>query len=382
MQTKLRQLAFTSALLYLAVIPAHAEYKVKINDQSHVVAGFWMQGWYQFTGEERAGRGVSDFILRRGYFSLRGEVTPWFGAFVHIAADRVGQDGLDQPSVGLGSGIALRDAWITLRLHEAVQVQAGRMYVPFTRQFGTTSTKSMLTTDLPFLQGGVRGNIFYAGKVGRDDGVTVWGNPLDGLLQYRFMVSEGVEGANNPHDRQRFAGRLALNLLDPEPGWFKQGTYLGEKKVLAFGFGADYQPELTLNGTPGMNNFAWTLDMFLDHPAGRGAVTAEASYIDIHNSSQTHNLSTLSSGDDGRAWYLQGGYLLPGQLGKGRLQPYFRYEAVSVTGKEITNFYSGGLNYYIRGHNAKFSLDYSFVDQTAGGRPDQPVITAQLAIGF
>jgi len=102
----------------------------------------------------------SPFILRRNYFSLRGEPAPWLGAFTHIASDRIGQDGLDQPSLGLGSGIAFRDAWVVVRLHEGLNLQLGRMYVPLTRNYGTTSAKSLLTADLPFLQGGIRGNIF------------------------------------------------------------------------------------------------------------------------------------------------------------------------------------------------------------------------------
>ena len=42
-------------------------------------------------------------------------------------------------------------------------------------------------------RGGERGNVFFANKVGRDDGVTFWGNPSDGLIQYRLMMAEGVE---------------------------------------------------------------------------------------------------------------------------------------------------------------------------------------------
>ncbi len=342
--------------------------------------GFWMQGWYQFTGKEQLGE--NDFILRRMYLSASGDVAPWLGAFVHVASDRIGQDGLDQPSVGLGSGIAIRDAWIVFRLHDALNIQAGRMYVPLTRQYGTTSTKNMLTTDLPFLQGGVRGNIFYASKVGRDDGVTVWGNPLNGLLQYRFMVSEGVEGASNPHDSQRFVGRVSVNFLEAERGWFNQGTYLGQKKVLSVGIGADYQPKLALGGTQEMDNRVLLVDMFLDYPLKAGALTVESSYGDIQHATQTHNLSHLARGRNGKTWYVQGGYLLPGALGEGRLQPYVRHELVSVMDGGTTHFYTAGLNYYLRGHNAKVSFDYSFVNQEAGGRPDQPVVTVQAAIGF
>jgi len=344
--------------------------------------GCWTQVWYQYVEHgKKDGGDLNDFMARRFYLYLKGDVTPYFSFFTHIAADRIGQEGLDRPSLGLGSGIAVRDLWITLKLNEALKIQAGRMYVPLTRNYGTTSTKCMLTTDLPFLQGGIRGNIFYAQKVGRDDGVTIWGNPLDGLLQYRFMVSEGVENDDNPDDNLRFAGRVAVNLLEPEKGWFNKGTYLGKKKVLSLGFGYDTQMDLTLNGREDQDNRVWTADVFFDHPLGEGAVTVEAAYIDIQNCTQTHNFSELAAGDDAENWYIQSGYLLPGKVGPGRIQPYMRYEAVYIDDKDDTEFMSAGLNYFVKGHNAKISLDYTYVEQESD-RDDQSIATFQLAVGF
>ncbi|MBW1670988.1 MAG: porin [Deltaproteobacteria bacterium] len=344
--------------------------------------GCWTQVWYQYVEHgKKDGGDLNDFMARRFYLYLKGDITPYFSFFTHIAADRVGQEGLDRPSLGLGSGIAFRDLWITFKLNEAFKIQMGRMYVPLTRNYGTTSTKAMLTTDLPFLQGGVRGNIFYAQKVGRDDGMTIWGNPLDGLLQYRFMVSEGVENDDNPDDNLRFVGRMAVSLLEPEKGWFNKGTYLGKKKVLSLGFGYDTQNDLTLNGHEDQDNRVWTADVFFDHPLGGGAITVEAAYIDIQNCTQTHNFSELAAGDDAKNWYIQSGYLLPGKIGPGRFQPYVRYETVDVDDKDDTEFMGAGLNYYFKGHNAKISLDYTYVSQDSD-RDDQSIATFQLAVGF
>ena len=346
--------------------------------------GCWTQVWYQFVEDGKDDdTDLNDFMARRFYLYLKGDVTQYFSFFTHIAADRIGQDGLDRPSLGLGSGIAFRDLWITFKLNEAFKIQMGRMYVPLTRNYGTTSTKALLTTDLPFLQGGIRGNIFYAGKVGRDDGVTMWGNPLDGLIQYRFMVSEGVENDDNPDDNLRFVGRVAVNLLEPEKGWFNKGTYLGKKKVLSLGFGYDTQNDLTLNGREDQDNRVWTADVFFDHPLGDGAVTVEASYIDIQNCTQNLNYSELRAGEDAKNWYIQTGYLLPFQIGPGRIQPYARYEAVYVDAhdKDDSDYTSAGFNYYIKGNNAKISTDYTYVNN-GRNKNDQSIATFQLAVGF
>ena len=375
-------LAIVVAAGLIGFAPAGAEYKIAAADQTKAELSAWAQVWYQRVGEAQQDVRLNDFMLRRVYFSFKGEATPRLGFFTHLAADRVGQQGLDDPGVGLGSGIALRDAWISLNLGEAFKLQAGRMYVPLTRNYGTTSTKAMLTTDLPFLQGGIRGGIFYTNKVGRDDGLTLWGQP--GRFQYRLMVGEGVEGAKNPDDNLRFVGRLSLNLLEPETGWFNKGTYLGKKKVLAFSVGFDAQQNLALAGTALQDNLVWTADLFLEHPLGAGTADLEASYSHIGNSTQTHNLSALAAGDDARTGYVQAGYLFPGQLGSGRFQPYLRYEAISVVKKPDTGFYSGGFNYLVKGHDAKFSADYSLVNQEeeTPTRRDHGIATLQLAIGL
>ena len=151
---------------------------------------------------------------------------------------------------GLGSGLALRDGWINYKIAgDDLMVQVGRMYIPFTRNYGTTSTKSLLTADLDWGQGGLRSSIFYPSTIGRDDAITLWGNILEDKLQYRFMVGDGEENdAKNPDDTVRFAGRLSYNVFDPETNWFNAGTYLGSKHILALGMGVDFEQDLLIAG--------------------------------------------------------------------------------------------------------------------------------------
>lgn len=377
----------TSIVLSLAlwislICAANANATFEVNEKVTAEIGFWTQGWYQFVQNgSPTGSDVNDFMVRRAYLYLKGEVTPHFEFFTHIATDRLGQEGLHNSSLGLGSGVAFRDIWATFKINEAFKIQLGRMYVPLTRSFGTTSTKALLTTDLPFLQGGVRGNIFYESKVGREDGVTLWGNLVDGLLQYRVMTSEGVTGDLNSRDNLRFSGRIALNLLEPETGWFNQGTYLGKKKVLSLGFGYDTQRDLTLNGIDGQDNHVWTVDVFLDYPVRHGAITAEASYISIFNSTQSHGFSTLKAGEDAQNGYIQAGYLFSHTIGPGRTQPYVRYETIDIRHKGVTQFFTLGANYYVKDHDAKVSVDYTFVD-ARGDRSGQSLVTDQIAIGL
>lgn len=350
---------------------------------------FRAQGWYQGV-EDAAPDGdgaLNDFQLRRAYLSLAGQLTPKVGLFAHLAADRLGQQGLDVPSLGLGSGLAVRDAWVVFDIAAPFKVQVGRMYVPFTRAFGTESTFALLALDIPWTQGGVRGATFYPGKVGRDDGLVVWGNIAADRLQYRVGVSEGVEDAVNPSDSLRLSGRIALNLLEPETAWFNSGTYLGTKRVLAIGAGFDSQSDLTLAGRTGMDYRAWTIDAFLDYPVGRGAWTVEGAFLRTEKTPGAVPLTQILPGDDHRIAYLQAGYLLPHLRGPGRIQLYGRHERLDVDKRSDSTFSSLGVNYLLDDHQRKLTLDWTRVDQDGAPRgaavaSDRNLVTIQVAAGF
>ena len=341
--------------------------------------GYWGQAWYQYVNPE-AGEELNDFMIRRTYFSVKGTATPEISFFMHYAGDRIGQEGLDNSSYGLGTGLALRDAWVSYKiLGNDFMIQAGRMYIPFTRNYGTTSTKALLTTELDWGQGGIRSGIFYPSKVGRDDSVTLWGNVLEDRLQYRLMAGEGAESSTlNPDDNLRFAGRASFNFFDTETGWFNKGTNLGRKKILAIGGGFDYQQDLVW-GDKQDDYTAYTADIHLDMPMGAGAVTADAAYIGVENAVNPITSSDLTAGTDGD--------IITGQLGflfNRNIQPFVHAEVImpDASGAEDTNVYGAGLNYYIKGLANKLTAEYTLVDSDNDDIGETDIITVQAAFGF
>jgi hypothetical protein len=137
----------------LCALPALCGVKTKIDDEKWFEVGARVQGWYQSVSEEKMLH-LNDFMVRRAYVYMQGQVAPKLTFFTHIAGDRLGQEGVDTPGSGLGTGFSLRDGWITYAPYEELKIQAGRMYVPFTRSFGTESMFALLTLDMPFVQGG------------------------------------------------------------------------------------------------------------------------------------------------------------------------------------------------------------------------------------
>jgi hypothetical protein len=368
----------------------------KKNDMSFG-AGWWGQAWYQYVSDMDTDKDgavddhLNDFLVRRSYFYLKGTVTPELSFFVHFAGDKLGMDEITNNSDdGLGSGIALRDGWVAYQLlGNDLKVQIGRMYVPFTRNYGTTSTKSLLTLDLDWGQAGLRSGIFYPSTIGRDDAVTLWGNILEDKLQYRFMVGDGEESdEKNPDDNMRFAGRLSYNFFDPETQWFNAGTYLGKKHVLALGAGFDTQQDLVVAGEKD-DYSAWTFDIHYDQPMVNGNnITFAFSYIDISHSANAISYTDFNAGDDGILVAAKAGYYLGSKIWQGNLQPYAQLQYIhsDESGDKDTLIYGGGLNYYINGPGNKLTLDLTSIDQERELADtfiqDHMMVTVQLAVGF
>ncbi len=361
-------------LFHLFTLPALSGVKTKLDDDRWFEVGARVQGWYQSVGEEDAAY-MHDFMVRRAYLYLQGQVAPKVTFFTHIAGDRLGQQGVDTPGSGLGTGISLRDGWVAYAPFEELKIQAGRMYVPFTRSFGTESTFALLTLDLPFMQGGVRGKGFFPCNVGRDDGVTVWGNLAKGIFQYRVGVFDGQQGTQNAGRSVRTAARISLNPLESEGQWFNKGNYLGAKKVLSFGLGFDRQADLKWAADrPTSDYSAWTTDVFFDHPIKSSAVNLEWSYTGIKNSQEL---------GDAKTWYLQGGFLAPAFTKAFRLQPYAKYESVYRDTAADTKYAGGGANLLFKQHDLKLTLEFNqVIPETGSAEKTKSIFTVQMQVGI
>ena len=361
-------------LTHLSVISALCGVKTKLDDDKWFEVGLRTQAWYQSVHEEDSPH-INDFMLRRVYFYLTGQAAKNLTFFTHIAGDRLGQEGVDVAGSGLGTGLSVRDAWIAYAPFNELKIQAGRMYIPFTRAFGTESTFTLLTLDLPLAQGGVRTKPFFPSNVGRDDGITVWGNLADSLFQYRVGVFDGQQGVQNTHKNPRAAARISFNPLESENQWFNKGNYLGTKKILSIGVGYDYQPDLKWATDRPMSDYsAWTTDIFFDHPVGSGAVNLEGSYSGIKNSQEL---------GDAKTWYVQGGCFMPPVVKSPRIQPYFKYESIYRNNAADTQYAGGGLNLLFRQHDIKLTVEYDKVlPESGSSEHSKSIFTVQMQVGI
>ena len=227
---------------------------------------------------------------------------------------------------------------------------------------------------------------------GRDDGGMVWGSLMDSKLAYSVGLFNGHNrGAANSNSGSKLmtAARLQYSFWDAEKGYYRNATYLGGKDVLTVG--ASLQSQAAGTGTaasPGDLKIS-NVDLLVEKKLAGGMVpTLEAGYYVYSLQKLDAGVGTNAGGlEGGKSRLITGALLFPQKVGWGQFQPFVRYQKFERTGMSAapntTN--SGtdyGVNYIIKGFNAKVSAVYSKLEDTsraaATQKRDQIVLGVQL----
>jgi len=190
-------------------------------------------------------------------------------------------------------------------------------------------------------------NGYPAVYAGRSDGAALWGQIDKGRLKYQAGLF-----TTNPatlSDQGIYAGRLTLNVLDPEPGYYNSSTYYGTKDILAVGGAIQYQK--LGGGTPDDKKdlLGFNVDLLFEKRlvaiSSGDTFTLEGAYYNFNKGSQGWSFFALAS------------YLVGAKLGIGQLQPMARYGQQTPTGGgDSTKTIDGGVNYIIDGHKTRLAL--------------------------
>jgi hypothetical protein len=259
----------------------------------------------------------------------------------------------DDPNAKLTPGMNIQDAFATAKaLGDALKIDVGYMLPPGAHNAlqGATSLYSWDYFNNSFRHS----NVFVstADPIGRDAGVQLRGLVLNDIIEYRVGLFQGRRENVNTTDVAarnmfRVAGRLQINLLDPETGFFYAGTYLGAKRVLSLGASYDFQDDYRHAGGDGL----------LDMPVGPGVLTAQAN-VSFWNGGNWVNLPRQT------ALMGEAGYLINAI----NLSPIARYEQRWVDNQtpavpdEIR--VGGGLAFWPYGHNINVKAFFTRVMPT------------------
>ncbi len=221
--------------------------------------------------------------------------------------------------------------------------------------------------EFPFVQ--AYPNIF----AGRDDGAAVWGQVGGGRFKYQVGVFQGVEGPANGSDHLLYAGRLTLNLLDPEPGYYNASTYYGEKDILAIAAVLMHQQDAAGTAGSGGDFLGWNVDvLFEKNLEDFGVFSLEGAYYeyDLDGEGCFTNACPSGTSVEGESWFVLVSHLLPWEVGvgpiSGKLKPLFWYQEYDHKFGGVQHQWELGLQYVIAGHNARVSLVYGRQDPGSG----------------
>jgi len=281
---------------------------------------------------------TSNLFIRRLRLMFGGQVTKNVTFFVETDSPNLGKTLVT--GTNIQPPMILQDAYAELKATSVFSVDAGLMFVPFSRNF-LQSAASLLPIDYgayTYSQSGPTES-----STGRDTGFQAKGYLLKDHLEYRIGAFQGRRDPAS-HREFRYAGRVQYNLLDPEVGFFYTGTYLGKKRIVSIGGAFDHQSDYG----------GYDLDVFVDHPVGAGAFTGQFDYNRLDGGTL---LRTLPKQDN---ILLELGYLIVAA----KLTPYVQVTSRNLIGEltgDETRISLGG-SYWLAGHNANIKAAYTRID--------------------
>jgi hypothetical protein len=202
--------------------------------------------------------------------------------------------------------------------------------------------------------------------VGRDNGVAYWGD--FGMLKVQVGVFDGetVNSAAADKSRLVYAGRLTMDLWEKESGYYINGTYFGDKDLLALGVATQSQDSKTTA----------SVDALMEKKLPNlGVVTIEAEY------NRDNGLTSATSSD---GWYGLAAYVFPVMVGIGKFQILGKYSWKTLDTRPVDDKLKTtevNLSYIIKSFSARVGFYYlNQKDQNLGTSPNEFGLKLQLQI--
>jgi hypothetical protein len=203
---------------------------------------------------------------------------------------------------------------------------------------------------------------------GRDDGIAYWGQ----YGKVKFSVGAfDVSGLTTGDSDVLLASRVQADFWDAEDGYYLNGTYYGEKDLLAVGVAAQTADA----------GDAYSIDFLLEKKLGNsGVITLESEYA-MYDGLGGYGTPVGSLYEKQDGWYVLGAYLFPGSAGPGKFQVLGKYGQAKFDFGPVDldqDTLELDLNYLIKTFNARISLYY--LDKSFD--PDVSGDTQTIGIGL
>jgi len=303
-----------------------------------------------------------NLFLRRMRILMGGKVANKWLFFIETDSPNLGKANPDKaanPSGAKDAGdVFIQDAYFTYDAMGAFKVDAGMILMPMSHNH-LQSAASLLPVDYgpyTFLESGP-----MAERVGRDYGVQLRGYPLKQRIEYRVGVFQGVRGveAGNP---LRVIGRVAVNFLSADTGFFYLGTAQGTRQILTVGAFVDDQKDYRSTGVDGF---------------------MELNVKKLFGVTGQFNWMRFDGGDLLKTLPKQDTVLLEAGVHLARyFTPFVQYAARdfdNATLKDQDTF-QAGLAWWWKGHNRNIKV--GFGRQHTDGGPDRKQVQVQMQVFY
>ncbi|MEJ1965877.1 MAG: hypothetical protein WDO56_31760 [Gammaproteobacteria bacterium] len=243
------------------------------------------------------------------------------------------------------------DAAAQFSFDEKLNIWAGRFIAPSDR---ANLYGPYYASNWGVYQDGVQDG-YPSETTGRDDGVMYWGQ--FGIAKLSFGAFD-VKSLTKGSSEVLYAGRAQFDFWDKEDGYYLNGTYYGEKDLLAIGVAAE---------NAGSDN-AYNVDFLLEKKlANAGVITIESEWA------KYDGLGGYM-GPESDGYYVLGAYMFPQPVGVGKFQVLGKYgettyDFVGPDVKQKTTEID--LNFVMKAFNARvscFFINQDYDDATPGSK--------------
>lgn len=295
------------------------------------------------------------------------------------------------------SSIAVLDAILRFKIADEFQIWAGQ-HIPAMERNNFNGPFYNNGWNLP-----IQVQTLPFDIAGRDRGITFWGLIADGIVKYHASIVDLVQAArildsDDPDDgfkgaglaNARFAGRLTINLLDPENYYYTSGTYYGAQDTLALGAVYHYQKGVErLDGEDADNDLsAVAADLLYEQNFGDiGTFTFNAGFWSYGgtganyapNFGTTNAAGVAGPGYGDQSYLLALSWLTPSKVGFGHIQPNVQVQ-IGDYASPVT-VVDAGIAYVIDGFNHRWHLNYRHLETDTGNdNLDMLQIGAQMQL--
>ena len=191
---------------------------------------------------------------------------------------------------------------------------------------------------------------------GRDNGIVYWGDFKDKKVKVAVGAFDGASLTGGVSDKILAAARIQIDFWDAEEGYYLNGTYYGDKDLLAIGGSTQVQSGKT----------ASTVDFLMEKKMGNGGVVSVESQYTNYN-----GLGGYVAGYKSQGAYGLASYLFPQMIGTGQIEVLGKYGSAQFTHGTSPSFRwettEVNVSYVIKQFNARivaFYQNYNYTNST------------------